>query len=240
MDEDYVLIDYDNLSSQHKSCGLRDLLQEIVNKTIVLNGRCPDRIKCRVYGGWYENSTPTVSAQILSSKISSDFPTTLIQQDRMGRTIKKIIATAELAYSLMAEPKKHLVKTLRKRPFGANVEINNLTLTACSQANCLGKVVESFFKNKLCPHTSCNYKQVDLLLKREQKLVDTMMTSDLIFLAIRDKGTLSLVSSDDDVWPGIQTALNLGASVNQVHTSKRATPIEYTGGVSQKFKEVHL
>ena len=57
-----------------------------------------------------------------------------------------------------------------------------------------------------------------LLSRREQKLVDTMIVADLIHLASRGETPIGLVSSDDDMWPGILSALNIGASVIHVHT----------------------
>ena len=82
-------------------------------------------------------------------------------------------------------------------------------------------------------------RQNDVLQKWEQKLVDTMLVSDLIFLATRGERDLVVVSSDDDIWPGIRTALQLGARVTQVHTGGRETPADYTRGVND-FWQVSL
>ena len=99
--------------------------------------------------------------------------------------------------------------------------------------------VADFLEEQRCPGNGCTVRQNDVLQKWEQKLVDTMLVSDLIFLATRGERDLVVVSSDDDIWPGIRTALQLGARVTQVHTGGRETPADYTRGVND-FWQVSL
>ncbi|MBK7374299.1 MAG: hypothetical protein IPJ02_01610 [Chitinophagaceae bacterium] len=44
-----------------------------------------------------------------------------------------------------------------------------------------------------------------------------MLTSDLIYAAYQNSN-VGIVSSDDDFWPGILTALDTGVKVTQIHT----------------------
>lgn len=67
-----------------------------------------------------------------------------------------------------------------------------------------------------------------------------MLTADLIHLAKNGQQELAVVSSDDDLWPGIQMALLAGAHVIQVHTrSGRPTPLAYSIGLPY-YKQVTL
>ena len=94
--------------------------------------------------------------------------------------------------------------------------------------------VTDFFRQKRCPQLGCRTTPGDLLCRQEQKLVDTMITADLIHFAKIGQHDLAVVSSDDDVWPGIQTALLYGARVTQVHTRQGQETREcYTKGLKQ-------
>ena len=52
-----------------------------------------------------------------------------------------------------------------------------------------------------------------------QKLVDTMLTADLIQVSRPAATHIAVVTSDDDLWPGIYTALSQGATVHHVRPS---------------------
>ena len=91
--------------------------------------------------------------------------------------------------------------------------------------------VVAFLENQRCPGQDCWVTQEQVLRKGEQKLIDTMIVSDVIFLATQGCKDLVVVSSDDDIWPGIRTAAELGASVTLVHTRNRPIPAAYSSGV---------
>ena len=57
-------------------------------------------------------------------------------------------------------------------------------------------------------------------------MVDTMMVADIIYIANRGDESLAVVTSDDDVWPGILSAMIAGVRVLhlQPKPSSRAWP----------------
>ncbi len=57
--------------------------------------------------------------------------------------------------------------------------------------------------------------------RSEQKLVDSMITVDLIHFAMNKSESLVLVSGDDDMWPGIRYALLQDASI--IHLVPKVT-----------------
>ena len=67
-------------------------------------------------------------------------------------------------------------------------------------------------------------------------MVDTMMVADLIHLAAKADEPLVVITSDDDLWPGILSALIHGTSVihlqtgavNNAPTYLTSTPGVYT------------
>jgi hypothetical protein len=146
-----------------------------------------------------------------------------------------------MAYSLEVEPARHLFHTLRTRSFGALIQCDPAAYASCVEPSCPVKHVVDFLAKQKCTIQSCNVSQADLLRKTEQKLVDTMLTSDLLFFATLGQRELIVVSSDDDLWPGIRTALGIGASVTLVHTRPtRTLPGEYTRGLPMSFKQLAL
>lgn len=75
------------------------------------------------------------------------------------------------------------------------------------------------------------------MTRPEQKLVDTMLTADLIHVAsLMGTSDLVIVTNDDDLWPGIRMAVHLGATVHHVHPRKRqTTPGFYASTVTKNY-----
>src|SRR5208282_577710 len=68
----------------------------------------------------------------------------------------------------------------------------------------------TFFLVGKCPDSSCARTAEQFLKRSEQKLVDTMIVSDLIHLASTGESAIAVVSSDDDLWPGMLMAMSKG------------------------------
>jgi uncharacterized LabA/DUF88 family protein len=80
----------------------------------------------------------------------------------------------------------------------------------------------------------------DLLRKAGQKLVDTMMTADIIHLAANGSTDICVISSDDDLWPGIKSALLLGRRVVHLRTHDRASAARYARDAGPNYTELML
>jgi hypothetical protein len=79
-----------------------------------------------------------------------------------------------------------------------------------------------------------------LISTTEQKLVDSMLTADLIHLAHSGEQFVAIVSSDDDMWPGIITAVHAGAHVLHVQTSGLQQFSPYLHVTNGKYTQVGL
>jgi hypothetical protein len=80
-----------------------------------------------------------------------------------------------------------------------------------------------------------------MLTRPQQKLVDTMITVDAIYLAQSDPHLLCIVSSDDDLWPAIRTTVLLGRPTIHLHTKAgRRTPGYYATGSGVLYLESDL
>jgi uncharacterized LabA/DUF88 family protein len=180
------------------------------------------RIKVRFYGGWYENNQFTTKAQNLSTDISSSFPNTILLSDNKT----KIIVDCELAYSILADPNNHLFHTYRRRGFPLGIHAKTKDEINCSDPNCPIEIVIDFVNNNICKQCKI-VKPYDVFYKAEQKLIDTMLTSDMIHASIQHS-IIVIVSSDDDFWPGIKTSLMHGLRILHIHTRNRMTPSFYS------------
>lgn len=224
-DERVVIIDFDNLDRPLKHRGIFKvvwrILEQIVDPTVL---RQP-RYILRLYGGWYQGHKLTRQAQDLTIGIGMDVPR--LFPLLMNGTKCRVPVTVELAYSLAAIPAKHLLATYRPRSVQTTIQCRDPRGLGCKAPSCPMGAVYAFFQNSGCPDNQCPVSTQDLLFRGEQKLVDTMMLSDLIYYANAGYQILTIVSSDDDLWPGILSALHYGAEVRHVRT--RPIPPDHYG-----------
>lgn len=216
-----ILVDYDNIDKQLLRRGISYVVSRIFSKIDPTDivGR---NVKVRLYGGWYQSNAFTTRAQNLSADISSSFPNTVLLSDNTT----SVIVNCEMAYSILADPSNHLFDTFRVRGIPTGLHAQHPTSCGCPNFSCPIIATYNFITNNIC--TTCNIVTPEQLLYRsEQKLIDTMLTSDLIFSSLSTTN-LVIVSSDDDFWPGIRTTLSSGAKVIQIHTRRRQTPLYYS------------
>jgi hypothetical protein len=70
-----------------------------------------------------------------------------------------------------------------------------------------------------CPNSACACTLGDVLVRDEQKMVDTLLVADIASHAFTGKASdVVIVSSDIDMWPGVLLALRSGCSVTHIHT----------------------
>ena len=209
-----ILVDYDNLPANYRRRNARDVIEYIVRRLEPEIGN-DRRVNVRLYGGWYDRKTPTPRAQHLASQVLV-FPLPLTFGS--GHTI---MIDAELAYSLAVHPMVHLLRTFRQRGTPENVLCRQPSAKGCTIRTCPLSPIPNFLNRGRCPEPNCALTTEDLLYRPEQKLVDTMLTVDLIHFVDSGVKRLALVSSDDDFWPGIAYILTKGARVIQLHTRRR-------------------
>lgn len=228
----YILIDYDNLSRFQKSKGLLYNIELVISQ-LTSTQVAYKNITVRLYGGWYENDKATKLAQALTAEIRSVFPTTSVLRDG-----KQVIINVELANSLIVVPGKLLFNTYRKRGISSGLGCEHPINVGCKETSCPILGVHDFFNSGKC--SSCNHVTPDILLYRsEQKLVDSMITADIVHLS-KDKQSICLVSSDDDFWPAILTAVTLGSMVIQFHTDDKTVNPLYLNNVKYNYSQKSL
>lgn len=214
-----VFIDYDNLLPMQKSAGIVDVVTKVFVQipwdTSVSRGSC----LIRVYGGWYEGNQITRRAQDLTVELQQDFPAIL----RIPLENSKGIAlklNAELAVSLLQEPGHHLFNTFRRKGKPSNIRVEEPCDVGCTDVACVLPHVKQLLNKGSCPMPGCNVATLDLVYRHEQKIVDTMLTCDLIHSVDHNSCRIVLVSGDDDFLPPLRTVMLRGRTIVRCYPKK--------------------
>lgn len=212
-----VLVDYDNVRLGRK--GLRYFATRLLDHVGVRRCSAEPSIRCRLYGGWFDGARLSKRAQRLVPEIQNVFPRRMTVSDAEGAV--RVRVTMELAISLIGD-RVALTHTYRRRSLPTGMACARPPFTECAHpSRCAVATVAPFINEEECPHPRCDVTPFDLLGRNEQKLVDSMLVVDLVRLAQAAPELIVLVSSDDDMWPGIRAALLHRARVLHVHARKR-------------------
>ena len=207
---------HENITSRHKTT-----LEFTKDKNLGLEGDCIIGIKAdfdllqlkKFIKSLKNNRKITIIIQTISDSNKKSINNKNINEnDKL-----KFICNAEMAYSLAAEPHYHLYNTYRNRNFPRGLDCQSISSFPCSNPNCPIKNIMYFLKNKHCPISNCNITPQDIFFRSEQKIVDTLLSSDLIYFTLRNIKDLIIVSSDDDMIPPIRLAILYGANIHHIH-----------------------
>ncbi len=232
-----VLVDYYNIPRQESRKGITYVVDRIMSAIVpsYLDER-DRRVDIRLYGGWYEEKAPTRDAQHLQAELSG--PLRLpIHGDRHS-----IMVSVELAYSMRCDPSYHLWRTLRQKQAPRDLMFIDPTDAGCRHPNwCPLRPSYDFFTQGKCLEADCPVTNPLVVRRREQKLVDTMLAADVLFNVHMKAHQVAVVSSDDDMWPIINTALQFGVNVVHVQTIPRSTgSSDYLRKTSADYVELSL
>jgi hypothetical protein len=232
-----ALVDFDNVPDPIRSQGplyLADRLFERLKPHLAGD----PHIQMKLYGGWYQQDRLTKNAQNLLAQLGL-FPYPLWITDVSPAQLVRI--NAELAHSLEALPKKHLHGTLRFRPPARRFMCEDPRANGCTSTTCPISAIADFVNKKQCTEAGCSVTP-KLLFRgvAEQKLVDSMLVADIIHLSSIGERAVAIVTSDDDVWPGIISALVGGTHVIHLRSGSGSSGASYTDSVPGKYTELSL
>jgi len=235
-----VLVDYNNVIEIHRRRGVVFIVDKILEALREARRLPTARLDVRLYDGWYDQQTLTRRAQEVSAQAQSSFPMTRKFSD--GTTTQTIVVKVELAYSLLCAPAQHLWHTFRSSIHAGDVIFRHPSTVGCADAACPLIAAHRFLQNRRCPAAGCKITPEALLHRAEQKLVDTMMATDLFAIFHQQLfREVAIVSSDDDLWPPIKLLLQLGLRVIHIHTaSDRTTPAMYSRNAGTNYVQLHL
>ena len=171
----------------------------------------------------------TQMAQDLSAAIQRDFPV-IIRLPKVDSSNVSLTATAELAMAMLEEPGHHLFDTYRKKAKPGNLRVQTPQMVGCTDASCPLPIAKKLLKSGTCPISTCAITATDLVYRHEQKIVDTMLTCDMIHAPTLNYDQIILVSGDDDFLPPLRTVLLRGTPVARFHPRPnriRAIPLNF-------------
>jgi uncharacterized LabA/DUF88 family protein len=211
-----MFIDYDNLLEGHKSSGILNVATKALLQTPLSFPSARGSCDIRIYGGWYEGSTMTQRAQELAVTIANEFPA-ILRVPGQGGQVLAFATNAELAVAMLEEPNHHLIDTYRKKGKPGNVRVQRPVEVGCVDSSCPLPVAKKLLKPGKCPVPSCCVNADDLVYRHEQKIVDTMLSCDMVYAPTQDYQHVIIVSGDDDFLPPIRTVLLRGTPVARFH-----------------------
>lgn len=174
-------------------------------------------VSVRLYGGWYNQHRMSRIAASLSAQVAQIFPA-VVRIPKAG-TIHRIRAQVALAISLSVDPRTILTHTFRVRHAPSNLSTKSTPLVGCiDESSCPLSAVHYLLDTDAYPQSNCAVSVADVLTRTEQKMVDTMLTVDLVHLCLQGAPSIVIVTSDDDFWPAIKLALYLGVTVYHVRS----------------------
>lgn len=229
-----ILVDYDNIEKADKVKGADYIVKHITHLLCTNLPLIPQMMNFRFYGGWYTNSILSRSAQKLVGELANyptPFPLT-------APTPTSITLKAEPAYSLLIDPPNHLFNTFRKRPAPTGILAKSPKRVGCNKPDCGLRFIEALFDSGKCSEHGCNITLEDLVFKEEQKLVDVMLATDLIYYSMfHPSDIVVVVTSDEDLWPAILMACRSNNQVYHVQAKhNRSTPSYYRNSLGNKYR----
>ncbi len=229
----FVLVDYDNLDPMMRRRGVREAITRVLD--LLGDGHLSGerRVQCRVYGGWFERTMLSRTAQRIASDIRRQFPLRKALAVSGTKKDRTMLVHADLARSLICDPQVTITHTYRRRSLPPSLACATLPFPDCVAATqCPIASVSAFMRDTRCPIDACAVTPRSILTRPEQKLVDSMLVVDLVHLAQATKEPVAVVSADDDLWPGIRYALLRGARIVHVIPRHGRSPLEAYRGLA--------
>lgn len=212
----YILVDYDNLDERIRRPGLSSLARFLYSQINEEQESSFSKIKIRLYGGWFTSGGKrTRKAQELLSEISKYFG--FAQSMQRTTESKKIWTTVELANGPIDDDRIHFHDTLVERPVNKKYKFYLGQRNRCSNTPCYMEVWEQMTELDRCPLGTCGVNLSQALYCLEQKMVDSMIITDLTTLAYESiQRNVIILSDDADLLPGVYLALRKGCRILRI------------------------
>lgn len=204
-DKVVVIVDFDNyFPGQLQNYTIQELesfFTKIIN-VIFSEHNDTNNICIRLYGGWYQEYVYTQKASLLATYLQqiNIFPIII-----NSRKIDGSIVIAEQQFGLDFV----WYNTFQKKAGLQKVLIDHSKESQTCSSNsglCPVRILQKFIKNKErpCNNVGCTTKHQEILYRKEQKMVDTMMTCDVITYSSEPTIKAIYIASDDvDLFPCI-------------------------------------
>ena len=185
----------------------------------------------RLYDGWDMmeddgKSTMSRNAQEVCAVMTSAFPL------RLGPCLVRV----ELARSLASQPTLHLKHTFRRRQHIQKVSVAPASDFCCDDARKMEPFLFQLIKKGRCAF--CGKAASSILYAAEQKMVDTMMSLDVVYYGSHDAGTLVVASDDDDIMPAMLEVAKSGTIIYHLKKKKSLAYDDYAAIAGSNYKTI--
>lgn len=212
----YILVDYDNVLrrkavNEHSLEADLDRFVSILDRDSSFFSRATrsQKLQIRLYGGWFEDMS--ASRMFERAKTSVERFKNRMVSVNASTGILRYVNFAKGMFSLS---ERSFFATCRMYDFEASVSRD--AGACCKDSSLHFDYIREYLKDGACPVCGSGIRAP--ILARGQKMVDTMMSCDLLQLINNTKSPVALVSDDDDMVP----ALFQGAQVRDVfHLCKK-------------------
>lgn len=212
-----VLVDFDNVDPVLARAGALSLARNLVSLIPSPVLARHSEVQVRLYGGWRSSGALTKHAQRLIPDIRSGSPTVVGRPGlNAGPPLRLTVELAEGPIGTTVRFQETLALDRPLRKFRARA-----TWPECVSpgAGCGMALYSRLSHATVCQVPGCASRLSGLLVRDEQKMVDTLLVADIAYQALSLKATdVVVVSSDTDMWPGILLAMNSGCNVIHLHT----------------------
>jgi hypothetical protein len=218
-----VLVDYDNVDALDRNKGVEYVVTRLVTNIGAQELAAVPRLRVRLYGGWYEGRVRTNRAHRLIADVAAAFPKPVVVTT--NAVTATVIVGVEVVSSLEIDPSFEFFQTFRRRGESGPLDCLPPPFRACAlPSSCHLEGLRRAVNSGACPNLSCAVQLVDVLSRPQQKLVDILLTADLIQFAACSTSWIAIASCDDDLWPGIRTAITFGHPLIHLQTKTAWRP----------------
>lgn len=200
---------YDEFRDVSDEGAFSSRLMELTRDFLSVCAEPIDQLTIRLYGGWFEAAAMTSRASEYArlAQLADPFP--LVGSGR------RISGRVELATGPIASPGMILPHTYRRRATAPRLKrapgLNDPS--CCGSSSCSAKRLAGWSEGprKVCPTPDCNVTYADAFFGSEQKMIDAMLSVDLIDMAtIGQMSAVAVVSDDTDFIPALLYAARRG------------------------------
>jgi hypothetical protein len=219
----YALVDYFNLIPDRYRNHLnhathRNAIDTIYSKIIEADTKLGidyGDISMRLYGGWMRDDGEPTDDYLMISSILRDFPKHISRR-------RHIIPCC--ADSILSRTDLVLPATIRESRGFPPFRVDSHPKIHCPAgvARCPVEDLNSWKRGRCPHHPSCATRVDDVIVSTRQKLVDSMMVADQIYLSREAMDAwVAIFSNDDDVVPGLMVAAHYSRQVVLVRIGRR-------------------
>lgn len=212
-----ILVDFDNVfyGRNLTAAGIKSQLEAFITASLAL---CPqtESLLIRLYGGWKMNAHYTNQASRILGYIET-VRSELFPYIWQSRRVYGDLELATSQYNLEIE----WDNTLQEKSARHFLNIRHDTTRACQHDpdHCPLHLVAKATRGHqvICPIDGCEHIDVSQLTRMEQKMVDSMMTCDILeYIHDDDCQLIQVVSDDIDLHPAMALAGEKYATPNNV------------------------